>query len=157
MPGGAGALFSLAPGPVHGSVRLNGDGTFVYTPYAGFVGTDSFTIRYTKEDGSIILYNITMLVSPKDPASSLGISMQTEENQTLTGNLNALGFGGITAAQVVREPRNSQLVLNADGTFTLVPDPDFSGQNQFTLAVTDQAGNTFTVVGDVAVLPAGEE
>ncbi len=35
----------LADGPGHGSLTLNFDGSFTYTPAAGFVGTDSFTYR----------------------------------------------------------------------------------------------------------------
>ena len=33
----------------NGSLTLNADGSFVYTPNAGFCGTDSFT--YTATDG----------------------------------------------------------------------------------------------------------
>ena len=38
-------------GPNFGSVSLNGDGGFTYTPDTGFVGTDSFTYRVC-DDGS---------------------------------------------------------------------------------------------------------
>src|SRR5262249_26010904 len=33
----------LASGPAHGSVALQADGSFTYTPAAGFAGTDQFT------------------------------------------------------------------------------------------------------------------
>src|SRR4029079_16645625 len=39
----------LLSGPAHGTLSLNYDGTFAYTPEAGFVGTDSF--RYEAFDG----------------------------------------------------------------------------------------------------------
>jgi hypothetical protein len=39
----------LVSGPSNGSMKLNYDGTFEYTPNAGFVGTDSF--RYEAFDG----------------------------------------------------------------------------------------------------------
>ncbi|HUQ53067.1 MAG TPA: tandem-95 repeat protein, partial [Gammaproteobacteria bacterium] len=35
----------LVSGPAHGSLTLNADGTFVYTPVANFNGADSFTYR----------------------------------------------------------------------------------------------------------------
>ena len=35
----------LATGPTHGSLTLNTDGTFTYTPYSGYSGSDSFTYR----------------------------------------------------------------------------------------------------------------
>jgi VCBS repeat-containing protein len=37
--------------PAHGSVTLNADGSFSYTPVAGYVGDDSFT--YTASDGEL--------------------------------------------------------------------------------------------------------
>lgn len=39
---------TMATGPANGTVMLNSDGSFTYTPNAGFVGTDSFT--YTASD-----------------------------------------------------------------------------------------------------------
>lgn len=41
---------ALAAGPENGKLTLNADGRFVYTPDAGFVGSDSFT--YVVDDGS---------------------------------------------------------------------------------------------------------
>ena len=35
----------LVDGPAHGTLVLNGDGSFTYTPDADYVGTDSFTYR----------------------------------------------------------------------------------------------------------------
>ena len=43
------ATSSLAPS--HGTLTLNADGTFTYTPTAHYNGTDSFT--YTANDGAL--------------------------------------------------------------------------------------------------------
>ena len=40
----------IASGPSHGSLTLNPDGSFSYTPAASFAGTDTFT--YVANDGS---------------------------------------------------------------------------------------------------------
>lgn len=40
---------ALVVGPAHGSLSLNPDGSFVYTPASGFFGTDTFT--YLASDG----------------------------------------------------------------------------------------------------------
>jgi hypothetical protein len=53
---GAGALTVLVSGTAHGTLTLNADGSFTYTPEAGFVGTDSFTYRIKSalfESGSV--------------------------------------------------------------------------------------------------------
>ena len=46
----AGATAAIATKPAHGKVVVNANGGFVYTPAAGFAGTDSFT--YTVSGGS---------------------------------------------------------------------------------------------------------
>jgi hypothetical protein len=43
----------LATGPSHGALKLNADGSFVYTPAANFVGADSFTYQARGSDGSL--------------------------------------------------------------------------------------------------------
>ncbi|MCC7335230.1 MAG: cadherin domain-containing protein [Pirellulaceae bacterium] len=57
----------------HGSLTLNADGSFVYTPNAGFSGTDQF--QYAASDGTMlsapVTINITVtLVAPGAPASA---------------------------------------------------------------------------------------
>ena len=42
----------LTAGPAHGSLTLNANGAFTYTPAANFNGSDSFTYRAT--DGSAL-------------------------------------------------------------------------------------------------------
>src|SRR5204863_460194 len=41
---------TLVSGPAHGSLTLNADGSFTYTPDANYNGADSFT--YTANDGT---------------------------------------------------------------------------------------------------------
>jgi VCBS repeat-containing protein len=53
----------LVSGPAHGTLKLNADGSFVYTPAAGFSGSDSFT--YRASDGSLGgLATVTIQVAP---------------------------------------------------------------------------------------------
>ena len=40
-----GVVYSVATNPAHGSVTVNADGTFTYTPTAGYVGTDTFSYK----------------------------------------------------------------------------------------------------------------
>ena len=44
--GSGGALTAaLVGGPAHGTLTLNPDGSFTYTPTAGYNGPDAFTLR----------------------------------------------------------------------------------------------------------------
>ena len=59
---------SLVDGPTHGTLTLNDNGSFTYTPNGNYNGADSFT--YTATDGtatsSVATVNIT--VSPVNDA-----------------------------------------------------------------------------------------
>lgn len=51
---------SLLGGPAHGTVQVAGDGSFTYTPHAGFSGIDSFTYQASnasgQADGQALVY-----------------------------------------------------------------------------------------------------
>jgi VCBS repeat-containing protein len=50
--------------PTHGSVTVNSNGTFDYTPDPGFVGTDSFTYTVTDGVGRTATATVTLTVDP---------------------------------------------------------------------------------------------
>lgn len=43
----------LATGPAHGTLTLNADGSFIYTPTGNFVGVDTFSYQAKGNDGSL--------------------------------------------------------------------------------------------------------
>ena len=55
-----------ASGPVHGSLTLNADGSFRYTPLAGYSGSDSFT--YFATDGYLTSASATVTITIRDPS-----------------------------------------------------------------------------------------
>jgi hypothetical protein len=63
----------LMSGPAHGTLALNADGAFTYTPAAGFSGSDSFT--YQASDGAAssapAVVSLTVVAAPTDPAGRM--------------------------------------------------------------------------------------
>ena len=51
-PAGTGLTAVLTTGPAHGTLMLNADGSFVYTPAANYSGTDSFS--YQSAEGTTL-------------------------------------------------------------------------------------------------------
>lgn len=99
--------------PAHGMLTLNGDGSFVYTPDAGYVGSDSFT--YLANDGTAnsntasvsigVNFAFTGFFSPVDnlptinrakAGSSIPIKFSLDGDQ----GLNILAAGYPTSVQV---------------------------------------------------------
>jgi len=68
----------LSTGPTHGTLVLNLDGSFTYTPNSGFSGVDKFTFKANdgELDSNIATYTINVaeeviIVDPKTPLSFL--------------------------------------------------------------------------------------
>ena len=75
--------------PANGSLTLNADGTFTYTPNAGFVGTDSFT--YTATDAVTLSRDTTAKGDPLPPLGTV-----PGPNGTTT-SISGEGFGSSLA------------------------------------------------------------
>ena len=55
---------TLVSGPTNGTLSLNSDGTFVFTPASGFVGTDSFQFVATDGSANSTIRTVTLFVTP---------------------------------------------------------------------------------------------
>ncbi|MCV7047129.1 tandem-95 repeat protein, partial [Mycobacterium frederiksbergense] len=132
---------TLVDGPTNGTLTLNTDGSFTYTPAANYSGADSFS--YTATDGtatsSIAIVSIT--INPvNDTPVTVDDSFSTDEDTQLTGNAltNDSDVDGDTlTTALVDGPANGTLTLNTDGSFTYTPDTDFNGADSFTYTATD--------------------
>ena len=56
----------------NGTVVVNGDGSFTYTPNGDFNGSDSFTYQVVDADGSTSTATVDITVDQSDPPPALG-------------------------------------------------------------------------------------
>ncbi|GAB4262371.1 MAG: hypothetical protein Kow0092_12700 [Deferrisomatales bacterium] len=133
----------LAP-PAHGTLDLAADGSFTYTPEAGFHGTDTFT--YTAGDGRLTSSGASVAVTVRpvnDPPQGTADSYVVIEETPLTvaapgvlGN-DSDPDGDALRAEAASLPAHGTLTLGGDGSFTYVPDPGFVGSDGFTYRASD--------------------
>jgi hypothetical protein len=138
-PEGSALNFVLVTGPENGSLTLNTNGTFSYAPNAEFNGSDSFA--FTTNDGSLdstpatVSLNITAV---NDAPTANAASFSTDEDVALNGSLTGSDVEGSALSFVlVAGPVNGSLTLNADGTFSYVPNADFNGSDSFAFTTND--------------------
>jgi hypothetical protein len=155
-PDGDTLTAALVGGPGHGTLTLGSDGGFLYTPSAGFVGTDTFT--YAPTDGTVAGAPVTVTIAvTSDPPSAIDATVTTDAQAPVLGNVlsNVVDPDAdpLTAA-LVRGPSDGALILNPDGSFTYTPNANFSGSDSFTYQASDGVGGTATGTVDLTVSPA---
>jgi VCBS repeat-containing protein len=148
---------SLVSDPSHGTLTLNPNGTFTYTPNAGYHGTDSFT--YKANDGSADSNTATVTItvnSVNDAPVAVADGITVAEGGTatiLTGGATSVLANDTDAdsdpltAILVTGPTNGTLTLLADGTFSYAHNGGETTTDSFTYKVNDGTvdGNTTTV------------
>ena len=71
-------------GPSHGTLSLNADGSFRYTPDAGYSGTDTFTYAATDSYLTSSVATVTIVVSSSAYTSSSGWPTSIDSSHYLT-------------------------------------------------------------------------
>ncbi len=134
--------------PTHGVLVANADGTYSYTPNLNYNGTDSFT--YIVNDPSTgsgqasldsNVATVSLNVTAVNDAPTLGdLNLTTLEDTALAMNLLAAASdvdGNALTATIVAGALHGQVTLNADGSFTYLPDLNYNGADSFTYRVND--------------------
>lgn len=132
----------------NGTVTLAADGSFTYTPKAGFHGEDTFT--YKANDGSLKSAAATVTITVKQaapPANRAPVGAE-DAYETDKGKVLRVPAPGLLAndsdpdgdeltATDVTQPANGSVVVRADGAVTYVPDDGFHGRDTFTYRASD--------------------
>jgi CshA-type fibril repeat protein len=149
--------------PTHGSVVLNADGTFTFTPDANFNGEDNFKYTITDGNGGTDTATVTIDFAPvNDAPVAVNDALEGTEDTTLTiqpgqllGNDSDVDGDTLTIVEV-SNPTNGTVVLNTDGTIDFTPDPDYSGPATFEYTVSDGNGGTDTATVTINVANVNE-
>ncbi len=160
----------LVTGPAHGSLTLNANGTFTYTPFANYNGTDSFTYKDSDGIGTGNTATVNLTINPVNDAPVAGADAATvlvagpRTIQLTTASLlandtdadgNTLTITGVTAAAhgTVVFSDNGTAGNTADDYITYTPTSGYSGADSFTYLLSD--GST-SVNGTVNVTVQAE-
>jgi hypothetical protein len=154
--GGTTAVLNATP--THGTLALRSDGSFTYTPSAGYVGADTF--RYHAHDFlvnsnvatvTINVTNAAPIANADSYTASTGIQKSVPAPGVLGNDTDA--DGDPLSAQLVDGGGNGSLDLNADGSFTFKSGGSFVGDRTFTYRVWD--GHAWSGVATVTITVSG--
>ncbi|NLY02485.1 MAG: tandem-95 repeat protein, partial [Rhodopirellula sp.] len=140
--------------PQHGTLHLNSDGSFSYTPDADYNGLDWFTYRaFDGELSSEEPATATITVrAVNDQPMAIGLEAVTTGEDAAVTSILAGEDGDSEVDQTLTfalavEPEHGDVVIDVEtGEFTYTPDPDYNGPDRFSFTVRDD---------DLAGEPAG--
>ena len=138
----------------HGTLALNANGSFTYTPAANYFGSDTFAYQANDGQAASNTATVTITVTPvNDAPVAVDDAYATAEDTALSvpapgvlGNDTDADGNPLTAA-VVASTTHGSLTLNADGSLSYTPAANWNGVDSFTYRASDgqATSNTATV------------
>ncbi len=169
VPAGSSYSYFTSLSPLNGTVVVNADGTFTYTPNPGFVGTDVFEVEVCLPAPNEAVCNtstVTLTVKPDNLPTAIDDTYSIDEGTT-NNVFNVLsnddfGLDGPqenTALTILSNPTNGAASVNNNGTPTnplddfieYTPDAYYSGSDSLTYEITDANGSVATANVDITV------
>ncbi|MFC6100210.1 Ig-like domain-containing protein [Olivibacter domesticus] len=142
-PEGNALTASLVTAPVNGTVVLNADGSFTYTPNTNYNGLDSLIYQVCDNgtpslcDTAVLRFTVTAI---NEAPIAVDDAVTVTEDVPATGNVltnDSDPEGNALTASLVTAPVNGTVVLNADGSFTYTPNANYDGLDSLIYQVCD--------------------
>ncbi len=154
-----------------GTVVNNGDGTFTYTPRAGFTGSDTFSYTVSDGKGETAKGTVTILITSPLKAATLEYPPETPGHcsmippgSSVSGRLSAADPDGEDRAlrfYLEKQAAKGTVWLSVDGRFTYQPYAGARGVDSFSYQVIDQQGlkgkgQAKIIIGNTRIMPLGD-
>ncbi len=140
----------LISGPTHGTLTLNPNGSFSYTPAPNFSGVDGFSYKANdgRDDSNAATVSI-VISSDNDPPVAVSDSVTTQSGQPVSITLEASDADGSALTyRIVRSPANGTLTGTGPNR-TYTPKTGFTGSDSFAFVAND--GNADSNVATVSI------
>jgi len=158
-PDGDPLAYSVLRNPAHG--KLSGTApNLVYTPDPNFSWLDSFTFRVNDGNADSAPATVKISVTPvNDPPVANDDELLTQEDTPATIDVLANDTevdNELLKITSISKGKGGSAKVNATGSLTYTPNPDFHGRDEFTYTVTDREGTSDTARVRVTVTSAND-
>ena len=130
---------SLVDSPSNGSLNLNTEGLWDYTPNADWYGTDNFVYELNDEAGGSDRATVTITVNPINDAPGITdiVDQVTDEDIPLTVILSASDVDGDDLIFTAESDDENVTVVIEDDELTLIPAENWYGNVTISVTVSD--------------------
>jgi hypothetical protein len=143
------ATLSVASQPAHGSVSVE-DGVFLYTPTAGYSGTDSFTYTATKDASTSAAATVSITVNLPVPVAE-SISKTVSANST-DNAIPIVASNSPTGAEVASGPSHGTATVSGT-TILYTPTSGYYGNDTIGYVATNATGSSEEATISITVTP----
>lgn len=149
--------------PAHGTLTLDANGSFVYTPALNYNGSDSFT--YHASDGelnsNIAIVNINIKLTNYAPAAMADAYTTNEDELLLVSFPGVLGNDtdpddDQLIAILDSGPTHGSLTLNANGSFIYNSLLNYNGSDNFTYHASDGELNSNVAMVSLTIIAVND-
>ncbi|MFZ1108823.1 MAG: BspA family leucine-rich repeat surface protein, partial [Rhodomicrobium sp.] len=160
--------YSKASDPSHGTVTVNSDGSYTYTPATNYTGADSFTYQVSDGHGGTAIATVSVTVVSFEAANpdsytvitGAPIVVDPRINDTIAGGyknaaITAIDGVSISSGQTITLGSGTLVTLRSDGRLAVTAAGSGGASESFTYTFTDSNGSktgtvTLTEYNDAA-------
>ncbi|GAA4306698.1 hypothetical protein GCM10023149_00050 [Mucilaginibacter gynuensis] len=145
---------TVTPSPgAHGTTAVDATGRVIYTPAAGYVGTDTYTYILTTADGVVSdPVTVTISIKPMGVNDDVTTPINTPVTTTVTANDGPSGTG---ATITPTNGLHGTTTVDATGKVTYTPNTGYIGKDTYTYTITKGGATSDPVTVNVNIKPVG--
>ena len=151
--------YAIGAAPTNGSLTVNQDGTFTYTPNKNYFGSDAATI-IVSDSIATITANLSFTINNVNDLPTINTSsLVVGSNGQTNGEIDASDVDGDTLTfAIVTQPQQGTVEINSStGTFTFTANELATVNDSFVVSVSDGIGDRVTATIDLGASYASNE
>jgi uncharacterized repeat protein (TIGR01451 family) len=129
----------------HGTVTLNANGSFAYTPTNGYFGPDSFSYTATNSVGNNTARAV-ITIPPPAPVANNDVATASGNIQISAAAPGVLSndnlYGATITGSSTASAQGGNVTVNADGSYTYNPPAGYEGADSFTYTITNATNSS---------------